>query len=724
MPPKFHSRRKQPPKVDGNKEESRKLDQGSLGEEAPSSLQNYSTPESTLQPHSLGNIDPPRATTTSVAGSPTRKPVPRLASLNARQLSASLNPSSPDVSGSRLKYRPKSSIRRTKEEREAAEKAEVERRQSRLSTNGPSGISSSHRGAFQARGGRSLIAGIQKYKGDRYSSGEASGHLGGGTVGEERGRKRRNARSILSQGAIGSPASAPTKVGSSTKKSSIVKPEKYRDGDVVMRDASHGKGTDIKKEEQSASYVSSDEDEPDLAEGPKVNIEHINLISDEDSDNEKVGVQHLANGSGLLKDLKAPTWTLKPIRIDRHEHIERTVGVNINASSLSSAELRKRARERGAAEGSLFIGSDEEIVIDQNAKAKVRARPKDVEFVRDERRWKGVYQDDDGGQIKIKEEPKDDTDMMSADSIYHVSPTPNLQASAVDDDSHQRATSEHAEPNPAQHIDKVSDSKPLIIKKSKPIKPVLQTEEDRQEWARYENELLLLREELSTMMTDIHKDDNFEMQGEILPHKDRKEGLVYLFQLPPTIPRLIANTENESLTKARVEKREKSKSDLHHHVNPKAKTAPLNAPEPRDKSDQDFTLFPVTSNPHATSACDPTGSIGKIGTLRVYESGRTLATWGGVSMELGRCGGGGLLQEILITDFEKTTVKVEPGLEGDGSMDPLGSGEAKNGEPEKEKDRARGKWEEKISLGTHGWAMGEVEGGFIMVPDWDGLMGR
>ena len=139
--------------------------------------------ENLIAPNAASNLPP----MTSNAGSPPRRSVQRLASLHSR------NPTTPisnhnvlEASGSRLKIQPKSSLRRSKEIREALEKAEVERRQSKITTENDSNSSLGNRGGFtgRGRGGRGLFSG-NRLGSDRGVGGQATGHLGGGTIGDE-----------------------------------------------------------------------------------------------------------------------------------------------------------------------------------------------------------------------------------------------------------------------------------------------------------------------------------------------------------------------------------------------------------------------------------------------------------------------------------------------------------------------------------------------------------
>ena len=652
--------------------------------------------------------------------SPPRQPAQRLASLHSRRtITPTSIPTTQETLRNRLKFQPKSAVRRSKESREAFEKAQFERRQSRIATENNSSSSFSGRGVLpgrgRGRGGRALFSG-NRFGVDRFASSQATGHLGGSTVGEEGSRKKKNARGALLSGM----ARTSTQVNStSTKaisdrslKEIAVKSEKDRDGDIVMRSSSTKKLPAIKHEDHNIAYVSSD-DEPDMVEGPRINIEHINLISDEDTEDERPDPSTIVDGNGLNKEPKIPNWSLKPIRIDRHEHIDRAIGVNTDASSLTSAELRRKAKERAEAEGSLFLDGEEDPKVIKSEKTSGRRKPKDVEFLRDERRWKGVYQDEEDtvDEPKIKDESKDYEEPMVIDSIDQP-PT----------SSHSQNLNINA-PIPETAGEKAPEDFTIHPKKNKQgqatwprlRKPVLQTEEDHQEWARYERDLQLLGAELSSVAVDpvrppttsvADEDGDVRLDNDIEATKDRKEDLVYLFQLPPIVPALLTAAEKDTLTKTKEDKevQENASENAQNSksaANNKAKTISDNRPE--------------NALTNAFTALNLACPVGKVGTLRLHETGRVMATWGGASMELGRGGEGGLLQEVVMTDFDRTMVKVED----DGNTYKTGNRSVGTKDGGKEKEKC----DEKIDLGSKGWAIGGLAGGFIMTPDWGRMFG-
>ena len=707
MPPKAQLRRQQPPRGTvrakaaeeppnaTSPEESRGLDNEQQG--APLTSEAAELPEQSI-PQDVAQTSLPAPAVSAAVGSLPRR---RLASLHSRKsTSLSAAPEGSDGRSAGLKYQPKSNARRTKAEREAVEKAEAEKRQSRLAEAEVSTTSLSDRGGFYGRGGRGLHSGGM----NRFRSGEASGHLGGSSV-SEGGRKKKNARGGGLFSGLSIPLATTSTVGGSSepKKEPKVKPERDKDGDVVMGTATSRRPQGVKQEEQGPTYISSDE-EPDMIEGPRVNIEHINLLSDEDTDTGKAEFTGQDKGKEVEKEAKIPGWSLKPIRIDRHEHIERLVDVNTDASSLTSAELRRRAKERGDAEGSLFLPNDDETEILKTVKAKGKSKLKDVEFVRDERRWKGVYQDDEDKDLvaKIKVEPKDSDDMMVIDEVAGAGVPAQTLAAGSEALAPEVTVSEDLE-NPSSDNEKLIEEKKRSSRpRSRLIKPVLQTEEDRREWARYEEDLRILGEELNFMKEEasaqtLKADANLQV-GDYPPKdvKDKREGLVYLFQLPPIMPKILTAAEKETFLKPKQEDRanEQKRQDKK-----PGETEPP-AADVKPKSEPEDPAHVDTRSAYAFMAQDPTHPVGRVGKLRVHDSGRVMATWGGVCLEVGRGGEGGLLQEVIITDYERNVVKAEEG-----------------------KEKGKERWEERISLGEKSWAVGQLGGGFVMVPDWGRMLG-
>lgn len=682
------------PQVSGNAEQSESEPATSIAS-GKSGQQDVMQISDMLQPPTTGTVGPP--------------PRQRLASLNPRRRSAA-----PDASVNRpagLKFQPKSASRRTKEEREAAERMETEKRQQRFGDSGAAlPRNTGDRGGFRGVGRGAFAPTIT-------TRAEASGHLGGSSIEEGGGRKKTSRGGGLFSRASGPSASSSAKVGTSrARNQAIVKAERDKDGDVAMGISSAGKRVAFKREEERPTLYSSDS-EPDVAEGPRVNIEHINLISDDDTDGEQLEASHLNKGKEyeveIKKETKIPGWILKPVRIDRLEHVERTAGVLATGpNSITSTELRRRAKERADAQGSLFISDDEE---PQPAKATPKAKavkkPKDVEFVRDERRWKGVYQEDEAGP-RIKDEHNDD-DRVAFDDIASITlPGTSLQAESGAQALERVETAIPEKPSADDVNRREQRKRPSARTKSRLIQPILQTEEDRQEWTRYEEDLRLLSEELGFVKPDSLQTHSIDPDGDCKTDdgaghsKDKREGLVYLFQLPPIMPKILTAAEREivNMESTRIEKAEKDKTpDMSKPVDLKL-SQPSDPNQKQPKPEPEETLVPDTRNANIFMAKDSAIPAGRVGRLRVHNTGRVTATWGGASLELGRGSGSGLLQEVVMTEYSRQHA-IKLGAEG------------------KEKDNNDGeggkeKLEERISLGDKGWAIGQLGGGFVMTPDW------
>ncbi|MCJ1281551.1 hypothetical protein MMC26_000871 [Xylographa opegraphella] len=639
------------------------------------------------------------STTTQV-----RRPVQRLDSLKRRNGSkVSSSSTAAGVPGNRptgLKFQPKAVVRRTKEEREAQERVEEEKRQARLVAN-PSTTSEKNRGQY-GRGGMldgpkrgGFRGGMSGWRTERRGIGQATGPLSGGPTNEQiasrRGRAGRSSATI--SGSIHTEVSRSTSASlTGLKTEPTVKTEKDQGTAINKTRKPSGKSKDakVKLEDFTTTYISSDA-EVDGSEGPRVNIEHINLVSDEDSEDDTV----IRKGKERQKSVRAAGWNLKPIRLDRHEHVERHVGVNSDAILLTSAQLRQKANERSEAEGTLFLSQDEDDDMVKTRPKKVNSKGKDVEFLRDERRWKGVYQDEeDIHELKrVKEEPLDD-DVMAIDAAPDIATNDESSLTAKQDSS----------PNPILQdisVGPEGDQEPRSpkIKRRRrsafrATKPVLQTEEDRQEWERYEDNITALGEELgdSDIVTtpapassNLDEDVNMDMDGE--ETKDRRRGLVYLFQLPPIVPYLVdatVSTENDEMLGHEGASVAPSK-DTQMSGSAVKKTEPVVKMEDSTHKQADDMVA------NALMAEDIDDFVGSVGKLTMYDSGYIGISWGGIMHDLNRGSEGELLQELVISDVSR--VKSEPGSmdDNDGKV---------------------------IRTGT---AMGQMTGGFVVTPSWTSL---
>lgn len=732
-----------PPKIKPRPRQSARINPGSTRELDPAEALSAPSPKEALpnddnevqeisgnaermeatekQPESSTSRGIPASSSDVVAGSPSpRRSVQRLKSaLPRNSASPALNLNTADGSDARLtglKFKPKSFIRRSKEEREADEKAEAERRAARQAAEGTS--STNDRGGYHGRGRgvgpRGGFGDMSRWKTERFNlSHEASGHLGGSTIPDVATSKSRRGGGVRS-GTSGSSGQPSTNSTSRVKKEPTVKPEKDKDGDVVMgSSSSKSKRTKVKKEEQGPTFISS-EGELDSEEGERVNIEDIstiNLVSSEDEDEETAQRSDVLKGKRREATPRVSNSNLMPVRIQRQEHVERAVGVNTDASSLTSAELRRRAKNRAEAEGSLFLPEQEEADILSLRKPKAKRKPKDVEFVRDERKWKGVYQEEDDkeGVVKVKTEPTDEGEVVMADKPMddeQVEPIP-LENIDFEKTSTQRNV-EDSDRTPGfgaslESLGEAPDTpqsggRLLKIKGYHGLRPVnLPEEEEEDDILADIAEIVLLKSDILPNTSDpdfasstktSNEDDDLDMDREDTYFQQGGREEVYLFQLPPIVPSL------RDMTKAisRSEDKKKNKAASADDSISSASNNPSGThvkEEPTIKADPD-ELPHETALPHAYTSDSFHTTGGRGGVVSVHAKGAMFATWGGMRFEITKEGTGArLAQELMMTEFESAVTKVE--------------------------DESR--WEEKVDVGKKGWAMGQIRPGHVCVPE-------
>lgn len=106
------------------------------------------------------------------------------------------------------------------------------------------------------------------------------------------------------------------------------------------------KRTKVKRDIQAPNYVSSGSElGSDGGKRKKKNIERINLSSsDEEDDEDQCFFSENAKGKQRERTPHIPSNLLRPVRIQRQEHVERTVGVNTDASSSLPPNFDKERR--------------------------------------------------------------------------------------------------------------------------------------------------------------------------------------------------------------------------------------------------------------------------------------------------------------------------------------------------------------------------------------------
>jgi DNA-directed RNA polymerase III subunit RPC4 len=394
---------------------------------------------------------------------------------------------------------------------------------------------------------------------------------------------------------------------------------------------SGGGGPSIKRED--GGYVSSSEEEDDK-EFPRRDIDLIEISDDENESKDNV-----------VSTQRHSRATL-PVRIGRKEHQERAFGINTDASTESSAKTVAQAEATGQ-------GSASESTV---RKGKGKAR--DMEITGERKPFRGVWQDGDDADVAIKAEViSDDENMGDAEQVGIA-------------DSLTRPAEKLEPPSPG------AERKPKPKIKSI-AEPVLQTEEDRAEWARFQTNLQHIRAELGpdeSSTADGSGDVQMAESGNNVKKPTVRDNNVYLFQIPPLMPELLT----DSIKKEPSDEQ----SSL---AAPTPVPGPVQAANPGPKVKLEEGGF---SDPSAKTSDGPRFASGMVGKLRVRQSGRTTLDWGGTSYELTPGNRASFLQEVVSVRIDAEKDRVVPEDAGDA-----------------------------ISFGR-------VKGKFVVVPDWTSMLGQ
>jgi DNA-directed RNA polymerase III subunit RPC4 len=389
-----------------------------------------------------------------------------------------------------------------------------------------------------------------------------------------------------------------------------------------------GGGSSIKREGEG--MVSSDEEEDDVTV-PRRDIDLIEISSDEDESKPKNVPTPRARAAAL------------PVRIGRKEHQERTFGINTDASSETSAKLLEKAES---------TGQSLQAVAEQTTR-KGKSKSKDVEITGSRKQFKGVWHDSEDSDVLVKTEPTSDEENM-ADAVQFG--LPNAPAQPAEK---QEPQSPDAERKPKAKIKSIAE-------------PVLQTDEDRAEWARFQSNLRHIRAELGPEEISQVDGSGDVVMAEASSSTEKKptvrDNNVYLFQIPPLMPALDPPTIKDEAS---------DPIPLPKPAQPAAKPG-----DPKIKLEEGGF-----SDPSARSNEGPRFGSGMVGKLRVHESGRTTLDWGGTSYELTPGNKASFLQEVTSLRIEPPAERVVPEAGGDAV------------------------------------SFGRVKGKFVVVPNWGEMLG-
>lgn len=497
--------------------------------------------------------------------------------------------------------------RRSKEEREAIERREAERHRERLAEaaakqRGRGGPGFRGRGGFGAgRGG-----GVGGADGP-FGSGSAARRGRGGRVGSDR----------------------------------ISSVSRSRTRSVMGVSGTNG-GRD----------ASSDESDNEV----RVSMDHINI---ESSDEGEEFEGKVVNKKGKIPVRGKREKGLRPVRVEGHEHKDRTVSVNMESSTSKSSALREEAKKKADADNALFVEQDQ--AKGQNGEVQ---------------------------EPRIKQEPQDEDQVMT-ESIPHAE-----EAAHVDDGL----------PKQKVKVRRRLTSKDPPVVDEQPTGPdpksLLRTAEEIEEFERHEHDLDEIKK---LFIVDEEKEKAQEPQPEPQPSteggeeaaeqkseeeeqaKDKLAGHMFLVQFPPMTPNLLVpTTEGESTDTAAATAGQEATQTAgdNQHNQPQTEVIKLENGE----EGQEGETAP-REPPKVVTATDWQLQPGRVGKMNVHASGRVTLDWGGINFELDRSTEVDFLQEALI---------MSNSLNAEGE------------ETAEEENRV--------------WSMGQLSGKFTVTPDWSEIL--
>lgn len=551
-----------------------------------------------------------------------RQPVQRLQSLKKRESSGSIPATGRSLSNLPgepakpvLKYQPKKGVqRRSKEDRDAMAKLEQERHNERLKEaaaiqRGRGG--GRGRGAFRGRGGPVGTGGFGPQGGARRGR-------GGSSFGP-RSYDRSQTRSVFSAGVGGSRPPA----------------DDY--------------------------YYDSDDDGES---GIRISIDQIGLSDDSDSDLPKD-----AKGKLPARSRDPELRGLKPVRVQRLEHEERTISVNMESSTARTDELRKKAEKEAK------IAQGEEVTPEQEEEPRVKAEPVDEDTTMPD----VVPVEDDGFLPQQKVRVRRKVSDPQSSPVKPKAKAPETPKVKRDPRELLRTKEEIDEYD--RHLDDLAHVRELF----REDEPEKSPESVSTETATLEptTEKTPAADEDTDTATE-GQDESEKQETEEDKTPKNLVGQLFLMQFPPMTPNLIVpGSENPPAAEPAAEQASETApgaNDTQNEVKPEG-----------DVEITDVDALPQTETPKIiTAATDWSLPAGKVGKLNVHKSGRITMDWGGVSFELDRAAMVDFVQEALIVSSSNDDPDVKKEAE------------------EEEENRV--------------WSMGQLCGKFTVMPNWDDML--
>lgn len=396
--------------------------------------------------------------------------------------------------------------------------------------------------------------------------------------------------------------------GISTKATRIKHEADAMDGDYTS-------ATYIKTEILEPVYP--DEEKDSGLPTPRVDVEHINLVTDDEEDDDDPINTSTSKGKGRVS---LNNRGMRPVRLYREEHKERVTIVN---TEPAAAPLDRELHE-----------------FDVKSHKDGRCRPT---HIADTRAISLSALHD--SELQIEHDP----------APIYVPIDVDIHSNVASADIESKVPAERLiRDNGAAEASSKAKSKPKVSTKSSDTEklPVLQTEEDRAEYKRHLEDLQILARELGGLQTSSALGDestgtvdlDAQMNTSQAQVKD-KEGRLYLFQLPPVLPPLHSNIKKEMDT---------MDSDIEMMPVEGAPTEMIDL----IKTDSDEVVIKIEpGQPHLQVTPKLITEEGVMGRLILRQSGKVELDWGGMILEIGRGAESHFLTTAAIVDSAKEKVQ-------------------------------------------------------------------
>ncbi|RKF71201.1 hypothetical protein GcC1_105006 [Golovinomyces cichoracearum] len=424
----------------------------------------------------------------------------------------------------------------------------------------------------------------------------------------------------------------------------------------------------------------------------RVDIENINLVSDDEDNLEYAKDRKILNEGRVVS-----RGSLRPVRLYREEHKERVTIVN--TTSKPSVGLNTTSQDDNDEDEGLFV------IDNRRSSSNVNQKIENITTDRKDR--------ESSLEPKIKQEPSLDQSfnlvepppIITQPEISTGSILESKQSNQNSLDTSSTLNESELKGDPVLKVEPGLDKNSRQLIKQYGKKFVLQTQEDRAEYERHLEDVLILANELGGLQESNQSryqdaDGDEKMQDSNNPEEeqqDKKEGRLYLFQFPPVLPGLYnPSTEENSSSSVKI------KQENNEGMQDPGMTSSIQKGKAIAKDGNTPTLMKGAVKLEAEDEELGSSSInqikvdiskrselvneeGFIGKLVVRESGRVQLSWGGTNLLLGRGVDAGFLTTGVIVD------SIERGPKGGGV-------------PE---GRALG--------------MGQIMGKFVVTPDWQSM---